>query len=79
MEMSNIAKEDDNKNSFYEITEEEDISQFTVSEDRELDFDNLGSFLVEKPTKIFEEEKPYKFEEGTNRTDVYIKNYLMKF
>lgn len=79
MEMSNIEKEDDNKNSFYAITEEEDISQYTVSEDMELDFNNLGSFLIEKPTKIFEEEKPYKFEEGTNRTDVYIKNYLMKF
>ena len=77
-EMSQIEKEEE-KNSFYAITEEEDISRMTVSEDQELDFDNLGSFLVEKPTKIFEEEKPYKFEEGSNRTDVYIKNYLMKF
>jgi hypothetical protein len=78
-EMNQIEKEEDIKNSFYAITEEEEISHLTVSEDKELEFNNLDSFFVEKQTKIFEEEKPYKFEEGSNRSDVYIKNYLMKF
>lgn len=70
--------EEKNKNSFYSITEE-DLSQITISDDKEVDFNNLESFFVEKPTKIFDEEKPYTFEEGANRSDVYIKNYLIKF
>jgi hypothetical protein len=77
-EMSYIDKDENNKNSFYAITEE-DISQITISDDKDLDFNNLESFFVEKQIKIFDQEKPYKFEEGSNRTDVYIKNYLMKF
>lgn len=67
-------------NSILEISEHEDeLSEITESEFKDIDFENLESFIIEKKAKIFESEKPYSFSKGAERADVYIKNYLMKF
>ncbi len=69
-----------NNNSLLEISEhEEELSEFNESDLKDIDFDNLESFIVEKKPKIFESEKHYSFSKGAERADVYIKNYLMKF
>lgn len=67
-----------NKNSFYNLSESS-LSEITESDEKEIDFDNIESFLMEKKTNVYESEKPYTFSKGAERGDVYIKNYLMKF
>jgi len=76
-ELNDISKRN---NSLLEISEHEDeLSEITESEFKDIDFENLESFIIEKKAKIFESEKPYSFSKGAERADVYIKNYLMKF
>ena len=67
-----------NKNSFYGLSQEA-LSEINESEENEIDFENLESFIIEKKTKVYEIDKPYSFCKGAERADVYIKNYLMKF
>jgi hypothetical protein len=67
------------RNTLFDLSDNEELSEITESDEKDLDFENLQSFIVEKKQKIFESEKPYSFLKGAERSDVYIKNYLMKF
>jgi len=67
------------RSTLFDLSDNEELSEITESDEKDLDFENLQSFIVEKKKKIFESEKPYSFSKGAERSDVYIKNYLMKF
>jgi len=59
----------------------EKISELMIDEedDGNIDLDNFESLLVDKKPQIYQNNNPYTFQRNTERADVYIKNYLMKF
>ena len=74
------TKEDLFKNRLLDLSEER-ISELMIEdeEDDQVDLDNLESLAVDKKPLIYQNDKPYDFQRNTERADVYIKNYLMKF
>ena len=59
----------------------EKISELMIDdeEDGNIDLDNFESLAVDKKPQIYQNNNPYTFQKNTERADVYIKNYLMKF
>ena len=65
-----------------DVTEKNDVTDEKLSEiteQEEVDLDNLASLAFERKAKIYDNDKPYEFSKDKERADVYIKNYLMKF
>lgn len=73
--IQNITKDE---NELFELSDVQ-ISELTEEEEKELDLNNIESFIVEKKPKVYQNDKPYYFSKDKERADVYIKNYLMKF
>jgi hypothetical protein len=59
----------------------EKISELMIDDedDGNIDLDNFESLAVDKKPQIYQNNNPYTFQKITERADVYIKNYLMKF
>lgn len=59
----------------------EDIEELNKSGEEENNFsiENLESLKVDRKPNIYQNDQAYAFQEGKERIDVFIKNYLMKF
>jgi hypothetical protein len=60
-----------------EITESDLMSE--ISEPQDLNLENFESFVIEKKPVIYQNNLPYEFNELKERSDVFVKNYMMQF
>lgn len=72
IDKSQINSELSQVNEFSEATEEDE-------KELDIDLDNLDSLIIRKKPVIYETDEPYEFSKDSERVDVFIKNYLMKF